>query len=127
MTLTLYPEDFVVCQLPASEPVLPSMFEGRFASVSKTEDELSVVCDERFAPASAKVDKGWRAFKLHGPFAFDEIGIVASLAVPLAEAEVGIFVISTFDTDYLLVKTDQLYTVLLVLRDKGHSILEAEA
>ena len=127
MTLTLYPEDFVVCQLSASEPIVPSMLEGRFASVSKTEDELSVVCDERFAPAKAKLDKGWRAFKLHGPFAFDEIGIVASLAVPLAEAEVGIFVISTFDTDYLLVKTDQLYTVLLVLRDKGHTILEVKA
>ena len=75
--------------------------QGGFFSVTRTADELSLVTAESSVPAGIDASRGWRLLKVHGPFAFSEIGIVASLANPLARIGVGIFVISTFDTDYL--------------------------
>lgn len=123
MTLSLYPEIYAVCRLDVGSAVPSWAFEGRFSSVSQTEDELSIVCETKHVPEAIKGDKDWRAFKLHGPFAFDEVGVVASLATPLAEQKIGIFVISTYDTDYLLVKEHQLEETLAVLK-KEHEIKE---
>lgn len=125
MTLTLYQEDYAICQLSSDSKVPAWAFEGRFYSISKTDDELSVVCGAAFVPNAIKAEKGWRTFKLHGPFAFDEVGVIASLTVPLAQANLGVFVVSTFDTDYLLIKAAQLTSVLEVLKTEQHKILEA--
>ena len=117
MTLTLYPEDYAVCQLAASAAVPDWANDGRFNSISKTEDELSIVCESTLIKGDIRAEKGWRTFKLHGPFAFDELGIIASLTTPLAKAGVGVFVISTFNTDYLMVKAAQLQETLMVLEN----------
>lgn len=124
MTLTLYPETFAVCQLSKKSSLPEWAQSGRFFSISKTEDELSVVCETALVPEGTKGDLDWRAFKLHGPFAFDEIGVVASLTVPLAKAKIGVFVISTYDTDYLLVKEANLQKTLRVLKGNRHEVLE---
>jgi hypothetical protein len=77
-------------------------------SVTRTADELSVVCPEHRVPDGVRAERGWRAFKVDGPLDFALTGILAGLAVPLAEAGIPIFALSTFDTDYLLVRTSDV-------------------
>ena len=90
--------------------------KGGFWSATKTEDEFSVVCEDAFVPTDCqKVEKGWRAFKIEGPLDFSLTGILASLAVPLANATISIFAISTYDTDYVLVKSDSLAKAIEIL------------
>ena len=118
---SLLPQTYAVARLPADAPVPAGVLEAPgFVSVSRTADELSIVCPQEAAPPAPKVDGGWRALKLHGPFAFDEVGILAALLAPLAEARIGIFAVSTFDTDYLLVKAEALATAQAVLAAAGH-------
>ena len=73
-------------------------------------------------PEMDRIDAGWTVFKLHGPFAFDEVGIVAGLSRPIADAGIGIFVVSTFDTDYLLIKTKDAAAAASLWRAQGHEI-----
>ena len=89
--------------------------EGDFFSITKTQEELSVVCSEDKVPENVKVEKGWRCLKVEGPLDFGLTGILASLAQPLAEAKISIFSISTFDTDYILVKKENLQKAIAIL------------
>ena len=97
--------------------------ESGFCSVTRTLDELSVVCLEDIVPEGVRCEKGWRALKLEGPFEFSEVGVLASVAGPLAEAGVSIFAVSTFDTDYVLVKDEQLESAVGALREWSHEVL----
>ena len=85
-----------------------------------------MVAAEASLPPEVEASRGWRMFKVHGPFTFDEIGVLAALANPLARVGVGIFVISTFDTDYLLVQQDDIPVVVETLEHAGHRILQLE-
>jgi uncharacterized protein len=111
-----------VCRLDATSIVPDCAIEGDFFSVTRTGDELSVVCPEEMVPDNERSEEGWRALKLEGPFEFSEVGVLASVAAPLAEARVGIFVVSTFDTDYVLVKEEQLESAVAALRGLGHVV-----
>lgn len=123
LTLTLLPGRFAVCRLPPEAPLPAGWDGGPFASVARTVDELSVVCLEAAVPAGARIEPGWRAFKLEGPFAFEATGILASVAGPLAAAGVGIFAVSTFDTDYVMVKDAQLEPAVRSLAAAGHQLI----
>ena len=111
-----------ICRLDATSMVPDWAVEGGFFSVTRTDDELSMVCPEEVVPDEARSEGGWRALKLEGPFEFSEVGVLASVAAPLAEARVGIFVVSTFDTDYVLVKEEQLGSTVAALRGRGHEV-----
>jgi uncharacterized protein len=111
-----------ICRLDATSMVPDWAVEGGFFSVTRTDDELSVVCPEKVVPDEARSEGGWRVLKLEGPFEFSEVGVLASVAAPLAEAGVGIFVVSTFDTDYVLVKEEQLQPTMAALRWQGHEV-----
>lgn len=112
-----------VARLNASDP-LPAWADGRgFVSISRTDDELSVVCLQDRIPLEARADRDWACFKLQGPFAFDETGIVLSVIAPLSSNGIGIFVVSTFDGDHLLVKATDLETARHLLTQAGHSFL----
>jgi len=100
---------------------------GGFFSVTRTADELSVVCREDEVPEGARSEGGWRVLKLEGPFEFSEVGVLASVTAPLAEAGVGIFALSTFDTDYLLVREDQVGSAAAALRGRGHEVADGGA
>jgi len=117
---------FAVCRLEpdAQVPELPRGC-GLF-SWTHTSDELSLVCDEADAPEGARSEGGWRALVVAGPLAFEEVGILAELAATLAAAEVSLFALSTFDTDYLLVKQESLDTAIGALRQRGHDIRRAD-
>ncbi len=121
--LSLLAGHMSVCRLGSTTKVPDWAISGGFFSVTRTDDELSVVCPEEVVPEDVRSEGGWRALKLEGPFEFSEVGVLASVAAPLAEAEVGIFAVSTFDTDYVLVKREQLQSAVAALRGRGHEVL----
>ncbi|OGD22299.1 MAG: hypothetical protein A2W03_09430 [Candidatus Aminicenantes bacterium RBG_16_63_16] len=96
--------------------------DGRFISITRTGDELSIVCPGSFVPEAVRHDRGWRCLKVEGPLDLSLTGILAALLAPLAEARVNIFAVSTFDTDYLLVKDELLSLAAETLVRAGHRI-----
>ncbi len=122
LTLLILPDTLAICRLPPDAPV-PQRPEGaRFWSVTCTNEETSVVLPEGLVPAQWVAERGWRCLKVVGPLDFALTGILASLVVPLAEADVSIFAISTYDTDYVLVKDDSLEKAKQTLLGWGHSV-----
>ncbi|KGM34469.1 ACT domain-containing protein [Inquilinus limosus] len=117
LTLSLLPEVLAVARLPAGA-ALPGWVDWSdpFVTVSRTRDELSVVCPEARVPADTQAERGWRGLKVEGPLDFALTGILARLAAPLAEAGISIFAISTYDTDYLLVRTGDLEAATSMLQ-----------
>ena len=113
---------FAVCRLDPDSEVPEHLPLASLLSITRTPRELSIVCREsRGLPGT--IESGWRCLVVDGPLAFDQVGILASLAQPLADAEISIFVVSTYDTDYLLVKEDKLELALEPLQAAGHRIL----
>jgi len=90
-----------------------------------TADELSVVCHEGDEPPGARVEGGWRALAVVGPLDFDQVGILSSITVPLAAVDIGVFVVSTFDTDLVLVKDSDIDAAIDALCAVGHRIASA--
>ena len=125
LALALLPGSYAVLQFATHAPVPGWAARGDFFSLTRSAEELSVVCARENVPAGEQPAKDWRVLKVHGPFSFDEIGVLASLVGPLANEKVSVFVISTFDTDYLLVQAEQLQKAMVTLRDAGHQIAEA--
>ncbi|MBI2815070.1 MAG: ACT domain-containing protein [Opitutae bacterium] len=122
LTLHLLPGEFAVCRLPPNEPVPAWAGSGDFSSVTRTPDELSIICPAAQVPAGVKPEAGWRLLKFAGPFAFTETGILASVLTPLAAAKIGLLATATFDTDYVLVKAAQLDDALRALAAAGHTV-----
>ena len=120
--LALLPGRFAVCQLPADEAVPAWATGGPFSSVTRTPGELSIVCAEGLAPEGARCEGGWRIFQVAGPLDFSLTGILAAIATPLAGAGVSIFAVSTFDTDYVLVREEKLAKAVEVLGAAGHKV-----
>jgi hypothetical protein len=96
---------------------------GGFFSITSTADELSIVCVAARVPNDVQREGGWRCFKLIGPFPFGETGILASFIQPLSDRAIPIFAISTFDTDYVLVKEDLAEAALRALQEAGHQLV----
>lgn len=109
--LTLLPGRYAVCRFAADAPPPAWLFHSgaRLWSLTRTPDELSVVCDEDDLPPSVeRRETGWRALRIAGPIPFEETGVIAGVTAPLGAAGVPVFVISTFDTDLVLVKESAL-------------------
>ena len=116
------PVSFAVCRLPPDASI-PLLTGTEFISISRTAEELSIVCPADQAPRNAKCESPWTCFKLEGPFAFSLTGILASFLDPLAERGIPIFAVSTFDTDYILVKEEHAATALETLQAAGHELV----
>jgi hypothetical protein len=121
LRLRLLEGRYGVARLAPDQPV-PEWASGVFVSITRTEDELSIVCDEESIPSMITAERGRRCLALAGPIPFEAIGIAASLTTPLAAAGVSLFLVSTFDTDYVIVKEEALERALAALRGAGHSI-----
>lgn len=124
LTLSVRPERFAIYKFPPDTTPPSWIFDESFYSISRTEDELSVVSAERAIPDSPDVlvERDWTTLKVEGPLDFALTGILSSLASPLANAGISIFAISTYDTDYLLVKKKQLEETITVLSNEGFRI-----
>jgi len=115
LTLSILPEKLGICHFDKNSEIPDWAKDISFCSITRTKDELSIVCPQDKIPGGVMVERDWRAFKVQGPLGFTMAGIVASLAKPLADAEISIFYISTFETDYLLVKEENLEKVKKIL------------
>ncbi|HJU84664.1 MAG TPA: ACT domain-containing protein [Holophagaceae bacterium] len=122
LDLTLLDTPLAICRL-APDAAFPAWaMEGPFWSVTRTTDETSVICAMDAVPDHISAEGPWRAFKVAGPLDLALTGILSSLAQPLAKAGISIFALSTFDTDYLLVKAERLEAAVNTLRDAGHRV-----
>jgi hypothetical protein len=117
------PASFAVCRLPPDAPAPVFKTTALFISIRRGAEELSIVCPANQAPQNAKCESPWTCFKLEGPFPFSLTGVLASFLHPLAERGIPIFAISTFDTDYVLVKEEDAAIALQTLRAAGHDLV----
>jgi enamine deaminase RidA (YjgF/YER057c/UK114 family) len=106
MDLTVLPEPLAICRLPASARIPSWALEEHesLSAITRAPGELSIVCPEEAVPPDVQYEGGWRALQVPGPIPFETTGVLASIAQPLAAAGISIFAISTYDTDYVLVK-----------------------
>ena len=124
MKLGILPGKLAICRLGARGDI-PAWASGTwFLSITRTRDELSIVCDQQYVPSETLASREWRAFRLEGPIDLGETGVLAALAVPLAEARIPIFPVATHDTDYTLVRENDLPRALEALRAAGHEVEE---
>ena len=122
LQLELMPETIAVCRLDAGAEV-PEWATGGLLSITRTPDELSIICSQPKVPASIQRESDWRCLRVCGPLDFSIVGLIASLTSTLAAARISVFVFSTFETDYLLVKQNQLESAIKSLTAAGHRIL----
>jgi len=123
LNLSLLPESLAICRLDRDAPIPDWAYSESFYSLTRTTDELSIVCVQSNVPSGTKCEKGFRCLKIEDKLDFSEIGILASLTTTLANARISILAISTFDTDYILFKEHNLKKAIEVLREAGHQFL----
>jgi uncharacterized protein len=121
-TLSVLPELLAIARLDAGATIPAWATSGPFFSVTRTADELSIVCEQARVPEGVKAQRGWRALKVHGRFDLSEVGVMAALSAALASEGVSVLAIATFDTDYLLVSGQQLKRAIEALRSAGHLV-----
>lgn len=117
--LHVLPELLAVCQLSADAPLPDELSSSSFWCAMRTNEELSIVIAEEKARPTWKAEKGWRCIKVSGPLDFSLTGILASIANPLGREGISIFAISTYNTDYILVRADDLEKAVLTLAAAG--------
>jgi hypothetical protein len=123
LPLELLPDTLAICRLDAAAAV-PEWAHGSspFLTISRTPEELSITVVESAVPAGVRCERPYRALRVRGPLPLDLVGILAAIADPLAEAGLSIFAISTFDTDYVLVKAADLEAAVRALGRAGHQV-----
>ncbi len=122
LSLCVLGSTYGVCRFDPQSEVPSWSMQGDFYSISRTRDELSVVCQAALIPPAIKAEKDWRILKIEGPFAFTQIGILNAVTSVLAENGISLFAVSTFDTDYIMVKSADLLDAITALRLAKHSV-----
>ena len=125
LTLVALPGSYGICRLGPDEPVPAWGLQGEFFSATRTKEELSIVCAEAQIPATVLCESGWRLFKIDAVMDFSLVGIVAGISAVLAGADVGIFVLSTYNTDYILVRQPDFAVAAAALQAAGYTVLGA--
>jgi len=113
--LSVLPETLGICHLSKNSPIPEWAEDISFCSITRTKEELSVVCPQDKIPAGVMAEKGWKAFMLGGDLAISSVGVIASLAKPLADAGISIFNVSTYETNYILVEEKNIDEAVRVL------------
>ncbi len=121
-SVRILPDDFSICRLPP-ESKCPDLSELSFFSVTRTLEEISIIIPSAVEIEGAKVESGWKALTLVGEIPFDLTGILLELIRPLSGNHIGIFALSTFNTDYVLIKEKHLSLAKQVLEESGYSFL----
>ena len=122
LVISVIKDKFVVCRFDSFSQIPESILQCHFYSITKTADELSIVCPEEFFPKDGKCEINWKCLKIHGPLDFAQSGILSSMATPLATAGISIFALSTYDTDYVMVKDHDLERAIDTLTQSGHQV-----
>ena len=126
LKLQLLNETFTINKLPQFAEIPSILSKGEMCFISRTDEELSIVCPDFMAPNNVQQELGWRCLKVEGMMKLQEVGVLASITQPLSEAGVPIFAVSTFDTDYVFVMDEHLVNVVHVLQQAGHEFVHKE-
>ena len=122
LVLSVLSETFTIHKLSPDVSIPEEILKSNYYSVSKTENELSLVCSEVIEVQSLQSSKGWKCIKVKGPLDFNLTGILAGISDILTQRNISIFAISTFDTDYILVRTHDLSSATTKLRQAGYKL-----
>lgn len=124
LDFTLLKDLYSIYRLKKDSAIPDWTYESEFYSLTRTKDELSIVCKQvaNTMDDKIKIDSHWRILKINGPLDLSMIGIIAEISNLLKENKIPIFTISTYDTDYILVKNQNIDKVLTVLKNNGHKI-----
>ena len=121
MKLKTLPYSFTVCKLPKTDKI---KLNTEFCFIGKTDEEISLVCKTEDTPSDTiERDDGWRGFRIEGVLDFSLIGILSKLSAVLAENKIGIFAVSTYNTDYILVKSEDYDKAIIILKEAGYSFV----
>ncbi len=124
LTMKLLKERYGVCRLAKTELIPEWAQNSDFFSITRTSDELSIVCSQDDIPNDINCEKDWRILKIEGPLDFSLIGILASISTILAQKGISIFAISTYDTDYILVKNNDIDNAISALIKERYDVIE---
>jgi uncharacterized protein len=126
LVLSILPETLAICRLEKESPIPEWALEASFFSITRTDEELSIVCTQLNIPEGVKHEDGYRCFKVQDTLDFSLTGVIASLATPLAFEGISVFTLSTYDTDYLLVKERSLAKASSILSQNGHLVIDQQ-
>ncbi|MEP5730405.1 MAG: ACT domain-containing protein [Sulfitobacter sp.] len=115
---------YAVAQLSADDDVPVWLNGPGLTAMVRTDDELTIVCDETRVPQDINAQRGWACFRSIGPFAFDEAGVVASLVAPISAQGIGVFVLCTFDGEHILCPSEHFAVVQDILVTQGHDFVD---
>lgn len=124
LTMKLLKEKYGVCRLEKTELIPGWAQNSDFFSITRTSDELSIVCAEDDIPNHIKCEKDWNILKIEGPLDFSLIGILASISTILSKGGISIFAISTYDTDYILVKNKDIDNAIQLLIKERYEVID---
>ncbi len=119
-------EAFTINKLPQFAEIPSILSKGEMCFIFRTDDELTIVCPDYMAPNNVQQEFGWRCLRVGGDMKLREVGVLASIAGPLAEANVPLFAVSTFNTDYVFVMEEHLVTAVQALQKAGHEFVHKE-
>lgn len=122
MKIIVLPEVFAICRLNQEQPIPEWALSNSFYSITKSSDELSIICWQSFVPDEVVKNGNWRCLKIAGPLDFSAVGILNSIAQPLAKNGISILAVSTYETDYIFVRQEQLPETLKILIKEGHEV-----
>lgn len=121
-TLSVLEGTYAVCRLRRGSHIPEWALKGDLYSITRTQDELSVVCRQDDVPGHIQCNKGWNCFKVEGPLDFSMTGVISTLTTSLASEGISVFVFSTYDTDYIMVKSKDLEKAVNALTATGHRV-----
>lgn len=124
LTMKLLKEEYGVCRLDKTELIPEWAQDKGFFSITRTSDELSIVCSQDNIPNHIKCERDWKILKIEGVLDFSLIGILASISTILAQQGISIFAISTYDTDYILVKNKDIDNAIESLIKEGYEVID---
>ena len=122
LTFIILRETFAICRLDKDAPIPDWVFQGNLFSVTRTKDELSIVCPQINLPKGIICNQGWSCLKVRGPLDLSSTGIISSISSTLEQEGISLFSISTYDTDYVMVKEKDLEKAIFALTETGHRI-----
>lgn len=125
LTIIVQPEVYAICRLEPDARVPVWAENENFCCLTRTNSELSIVCAEQDVPRAVHAERDRRLLRVEGRLAFSLTGVLASIAAPLADAQVSIFAVSTYDTDYVLVRHADLERTMRALEGAGHTVKRA--
>lgn len=124
MNFKVYKSNYVIYKLNANESIPEWIDTSEFCSITNTEDELSIVCRDKGIETDITCEKDFRLLKIDGVLDFSEIGVLSGITTILANAQISVFAVSTYNTDYILVKDKDLHKTINLLKENNHSVSE---